>query len=183
MIRQRCTILEDIDRLRTLMEIEQPDMNEGWKDVAIGGVLFLTTILPMTVLSQKEEKTGNDTIVEYVVTNKLLSVEEIKDLMHRMFANGFYASHLYSFSEADIDRMPEGKYLMVNAEGLHIDNINSVLSSVTDAYRAHYGMRFSLTYKLYKESRSKIEGIEILLVESYASMNKQQNNKKRDGKR
>ncbi len=35
------------------MEISQPEVNEGWREVAVGAALFLTTVLPMTALSQK----------------------------------------------------------------------------------------------------------------------------------
>jgi hypothetical protein len=165
---------ETITKMQRLMEVPQPDVNEGWGNAIVGATLFLTTILPMTVLSQKQSKNRHGDTIECAMTNKLLSTEEIKRAMKSMFSNGFKPAYRDSFSVADIDYLPEGNYMMVDAEGFDLANLNTVLDYTLDAYVLRYAKEMNKvkTYRLFKRESNKIEGIIIVYLIPYTDKNK-----------
>lgn len=147
-------------------------VNEGWGKISlIGSLLFLTTILPYSALSQRKTKFKGKEI-EYVASNKLLTKEQIQEAFRQMFKVGFISVATNNFSEDDIDYLPEGKYLIVDAEGFDVRNLNMVLDYTLDANVIYYAPQFGKkkVFKMFKKNVDKLEGVAIVYLLPYDEM-------------
>lgn len=148
-------------------------ISESWKDVAIGTVLALTSILPMSMLSQDVYKIQKGYTIDYVVSNRILSSDEIKNILHKLFTDGFKSQLKDHFSVSDVDYLPEGSYMIVNASGFDITNLITVLDYTLDAYTLKYAPRMEKKkiYKLFRGNQNYLEGVAVVFLQPYPKVN------------
>lgn len=144
--------------------IDYNELNEGWKDIALGGMLILSSIIPHNALSKEKIKVGNSRI-EYASTEKTLNKQEVGNIISKLIKNDF--THPLGSLPIDKDyikTMHDGKYFIINSVGkTHTDLKHSLNALVNMEKRG----RIIKIINLYKDSNSgeNIEGVSIVMFE------------------
>lgn len=134
------------------------NLDEGWKSLAIGGLLSLATILPSSYIQASNTVKDGDKI-ESVKTNKQLSKKDIIKIIKKLSKDGFEVSVGAVPLKNAIEKLPDdGNYEMVNTLGQYQSGAEFSLTQLVNSKG-----RYKKIIKLYKNNPNSVEAIAIVL--------------------